>query len=310
MSGEDNIDGIAHNDTTDRSTDVGFPKLYLGQTQSSGGYGVRATQNMPFEIITPICHNMTVTGTTIGAEIRTISGVSLSGDEIPWIEQGWESVTIGESNYLTTPRQIGSKVNEDERLDNIEGNKSFQMRLTLGTTDPRLSPVLDAQRVSTILTSNRVNDVISNYATDDRVKTIDNDPTGCQYITKEISIENAATSLKILLAGHIHADADIRAFYAIGNRTGFEPIFTPFPGFENLNSRGKVINSADNNGQSDAFVPKTNQYGFGDAVSFSDYTFTADDLPSFRYYRIKLLLVSSDQVYVPRVKDLRVMALA
>ncbi len=297
-------------DTTDRSTDVGFPKLYLGQTQSSGGYGVRATQNMPFEIITPICHNMTVTGTTIGAEIRTISGVSLSGDEIPWIEQGWESITVGESNYLTTPRQIGSKVNEDERLDNIEGNKSFQMRLTLGTTDPRLTPVLDAQRVSTILTSNRVNDVVSNYATDDRVKTIDNDPTGCQYITKEISIENAATSIKILLAGHIHADADIKAFYAIGNRTGFEPIFTPFPGFENLNSRGKVINSADNNGQSDAFVPKTNQYGFGDAVSFSDYTFTADDLPSFRYYRIKLLLISSDQVYVPRVKDLRVMALA
>ena len=96
----------------------------------------------------------------------------------------------------------------------------------------------------------------------------------------------------------------------IGNRTGFEPIFTPFPGYENLNSRGKVINPADNNGQSDAFVPKTNQYGFGDAVTFSDYTFTADDLPSFRYYRIKLLLVSSDQVYVPRVKDLRVMALA
>ena len=153
-----------------------------------------------------------------------------------------ESVTIGESNYLTSPRAIYSKVNEDDRLDNFEGNKSMQMRLTLGTTDPRLSPVLDAQRVSTILTSNRVNDVVSNYATDDRVKTLDNDPTGCQYITKEISIENAATSIKILLAGHIHADADIRAFYAIGNRTGFEPIFTPFPGFENLNSRGKVIN--------------------------------------------------------------------
>ena len=72
----------------------------------------------------------------------------------------------------------------------------------------------------------------------------------------------------------------------------------------------QVINSANNNGQSDSFVPKTNQYGFGDAVQFSDYTFTADDLPAFRYYRIKILLISSDQCYVPRVKDLRVMALA
>jgi len=310
MSGEDNIDGIAHNDTVDRSTDVGFPKLFLGQNQTAGGYQVRATQNMQFQIITPICHNMTVTGTSIGAEIRTTSATSLSGDEIPYIDQGFESVTVGESNYLTSPRAIYSKVNEDNRLDNFEGNKSMQMRLTLITTDTKLSPVLDAQRVSTILTSNRVNDVITNYATDDRVKTMNNDPTGCQYITKEISIENAATSLKILLAGHIHSDADIRAFYAIGDRTGFEPIFTPFPGFENLNNRGQVINAANNNGQSDAFVPKTNQYGFGDAVQFSDYTFTADDLPAFRYYRIKLLLVSSDQCYVPRVKDLRVMALA
>jgi len=253
---------------------------------------------------------MTVTGTTLGAEIRTTSATSLSGDEIPYIDQGWESVTIGESNFLTSPRAVYSKVNEDDRLENFEGNKSMQMRITLGTTDPRLSPVLDAQRVSTILTSNRVSDVVSNYATDSRVKTMKEDPTGCQYITKEISLENAATSIKILLAGHVHADADIRAFYSIGDRTGFQPIFTPFPGFDNLNNRGQVINAANNNGQSDAFVPKTNQYGFGDAVQFSDYTFTADDLPAFRYYRIKLLLISSDQVYVPRVKDLRVMALA
>ena len=265
---------------------------------------------MQFQIITPICHNMTVTGTSIGAEIRTTSATSLSGDEIPYIDQGFESVTIGESNYMTSPRAVYSKVNEDDRLDNFEGNKSMQMRLTLITTDPRLSPVLDAQRVSTILTNNRVNDVVSNYATDSRVKTMNEDPTGCQYITKEISLENAATSIKILLGGHIHADSDIRCFYAIGDRTGFQPIFTPFPGFENLNNKGQVINSANNNGQSDTFVPKTNQYGFGDSVQFSDYTFTADDLPAFRYYRIKILLISSDQCYVPRVKDLRVMALA
>ena len=73
------------------------------------------------------------------------------------------------------------------------------------------------------------------------------DPTGCQYITKEISLENAATSIKILLAGHVHADADIRAFYSIGDKTGFQPIFTPFPGFDNINNRGQVINAANNN---------------------------------------------------------------
>ena len=45
-------------------------------------------------------------------------------------------------------------------------------------------------------------------------------------------------------------------------------------------------------------------------VEFRDYTFTADQLPSFRSYRIKIVLTSTSQVYVPRMKDLRVIALA
>ena len=123
-------------------------------------------------------------------------------------------------------------------------------------------------------------------------------------------MENPATSIKIILAGHVHTDANIRAFYAIGDKQSFEPIFTPFPGFNNLNNRGEVINAQDSDGLPDKFVPKINDYGFIETANFSDYNFTADNLPAFRYYRIKLLLTGDSQVYVPRVKDLRVMALA
>ena len=310
MTGENNIDGLAHNDTTDRSTDVGFPKLYSNNTKSGGGYNIKATQNMPFEVIVPVAHNMTVTGTTIGAELRTTSASGIENTHIPYIDQGFESVTIGETNYMSSPRAIYSKVNEDEKLDNNVGNKSLQMRVTLGTVDTRLSPVIDSQRVSVITTSNRVNNIISNYATDDRVKSVFDDPTACQYISKEIRLENPATSIKILLAGHIHVDANVRAFYAISDKQGFEPIWTPFPGFNNLNSRGEIINPEDSDGQSDKFIPKVNDYTFVGSAIFSDYTFTADSLPAFRYYRTKVLLTSNDQVYVPRIKDLRVMALA
>ena len=297
-------------DATDRSTDIGFPKLYFNETKSCGGFEIKASQNMPFELITPIIHNMTVTGTTIGAEIRTTSAPGISDSDIPYIDKGFEPITIGETNYLDSPRAIYSKVNEDERLDEVEGNKSMQIRVSLGTVDPRLSPVIDAQRICTILTSNRINDVVTNFATDLRVKTLTDDPTACQYISKEIALENPASSIKILLAAHIHPSSNVRAFYAIGDKEGFEPIFTPFPGFDNLNSRGEVVNFQDNDGQSDKFVPKTNEYGFEETTSFNDYTFTADSLPAFRYYRIKLLLTGTSQVYVPRIKDLRVMALA
>ena len=294
----------------DRSNDVGFPKLYLNQTKSCGGYETKATQNMPFEIITPIVQNVTTTGTTLGCEVRTTSAASISGDETPYLDEGFESISIGEPNYLDTPRAVYSKINEDEKLDQVEGNKSLQMRLTLATTDNKVSPVIDAQRVSTILTNNRVNSVVSNYATDSRVKSITDDPTACQYITKELQLENAATSIKIILSGHTNPDAKIRAFYAVGNDAGFEPIFTPFPGYSNLNSRGEIITAQNSDGLSDSLVIPSSQYGFGDNAAFKEYTFTADTLPSFRYYRIKLLLTSTSQVFVPKVKDLRVMALA
>ena len=310
LIGEDNIDSIKNSSTTDRRTDVGFPKLYFNQTKSCGGYDIKATQNMSFEAINPIIHNMTVTGTTIGAEVRTVSASGISNNEIPYVDQGFESITIGETNYLTSSRAIYSKVNEDERLDNIEGNKSMQIRVSLNTTNTKLTPVLDAQRVSTILVSNRVDNVVDNYATDRRVKTMLEDPTACQYISKEIKLENPATSIKIVLAAHLHTDSNVRAFYAIGDKQSFEPIFTPFPGFNNLNTRGEVINAQDSDGLPDKFVPKINDYGFIETANFSDYNFTADNLPAFRYYRIKLLLTGDSQVYVPRVKDLRVMALA
>ena len=266
---------------------------------------------MPFEVITPQVHSLTTQGTSLTAELRTTTSKSMSGSEIPWIDNGFEAIALNESNYLNSPRMIASKVNEDAKLTTLPGNKSMQMRIFLNTVDSRVSPVVDSQRVNTILTNNRVNNVITNYATDDRANSAQNDPTACQYISKEINLEQNATSLKIILDAHIHKDADIRAFYAISDRPGMEPIFTPFPGYKNLNQRGQIIQSENSDGLPDKIIEKANDYSFdSNILSFREYTFTEDDLPSFRTYRIKLIMTSNSQVYVPRVKDLRVMALA
>jgi hypothetical protein len=298
-------------DGVDRSFDNGYPVLYTNQTKSTGGYNIRATQNMPFEIITPLVQNLTVQGTSLSAEARTITGKSLSGNEIPFTDIGFEPITINAPNYLDSARIIASKVNEDNKLSNLPGNKSMNMRLTLGTTDTRLSPVLDTQRISTILTSNRVNKVIEDYATDSRVDVIDEDPSAFQYISKEITLENAASSIKIILDVHINLYSDIRAFYAISENSNFDPIFTPFPGWNNLDQRGQIINFEDSNGLSDKFISPSNSVGFtSPELEYREYVFTTDQLPPFRSYRIKLVLTSTNQVYVPRVKNLRVIALA
>jgi hypothetical protein len=294
-----------------RSTSSGYPILYANQTKSTGGYNTRATQNMPFEIITPLVQNVTVQGTSLSAEVRTVTGSSISGTEIAFTDAGFEPITINAPNYLDSTRIIASKVNENSKLTNLPGNKSMNMRLTLGTVNTRLSPVLDTQRISAILTSNRVNSVITNYATDPRVDSIDEDPSAFQYISKEINLENSASSIKIILDAHINLYSDIRAFYAISESSNFNPIFIPFPGYTNINTKGEIINIEDSDGSSDNFVSLSNSIGFtSPELDYKERTFTENELPQFRSYRIKLVMTSTNQVYVPRVKNLRVITLA
>lgn len=295
----------------DRTTGIGYSNLYQNQTKSAGGYALKATQNIPYEIVTPIVQNLTVQGTSLSSEIRTVTNSSISGNEIPFIDSGFESISINQPNYLSSPRLICSKVNESNNLSNIEGNKSFNMRLLLGTTNTYLSPVIDTQRISTILTSNRINKVIENYAEDNRVNSISDDPTAFQYVSKEINLENPSTSIKILLNGYVNSYCDIRAFYSISDNSGFTPIFTPFPGYNNLDSKSQIISFENSDGLPDSFVTSSISLGFDSAeLDYKEYTFTADNLPSFRNYRIKIIATSTNQVYIPRIKDLRVISLA
>ena len=82
-------------------------------------------------------------------------------------------------------------------------------------------------------------------------------------------------------------------------------------GFANLNNLGQTINPSLNDGTSDAFVPKTDVLSSLEEPSlFKDYEFTVDNLPPFRYFSIKLVGSSTNQAYPPKLKDLRVIALA
>jgi len=296
-----------------RSTGESFPILYTDRTQTAGGINATATQNIPFEIINPQLQTLTVPGTNVSAQVRTISGASLDGSETGYLEQTSETVAIGENNLLSTPRIIASKINETNKLSALPGNKSMNMQINLSSVSSKLSPVIDSQRISAIFVSNRVNAPIgiNSYTTDNRVNSIFDDPNAFQYLSKEIALENPASSVKIIANVYLNDSCDIRAFYAIGDNENFEPVYRPFPGYNNLNEKGEVIDPADNDGRPDVFVaPTNNVLSTPDSSDFKERIFTATDVPSFRYYRIKLVMTSTNQVYVPRVKDLRVLALA
>jgi hypothetical protein len=294
-----------------RSTGASFPILYMGQTKSAGGDNVTATQNIPFEIFNPQIQNLTLPGTDLTSQVRTVTGASLDGNEIPYVDKGFEDITIGQNNYMSTPRIVASNINQTNNLSTLPGNKSLNMRVNLSTTDPKLSPIIDTQRMSVIFSSNRVNAPISNYVTDNRVNSAFDDPNAFQYLSKEFQLENSATTLKIISDAYINTDADIRAFYAISNSAGTDPVYMPFPGYDNLDGNDQIIDVADNDGRSDTFVfPSTNEEILTPSNEFKEYAFSINDLPSFKFYRIKLVMTSTSQSYPPRMRNLRVLALA
>jgi hypothetical protein len=293
-------------DGIDRSVQTSLPKLYINESKSTGGSNISASENMQFELIQPLIPNTTVTGTSISGVIRTTKGTSISGNEPSFVDAGFEPISIYENNFLDSPRIVCSDVNE---VNNLSGQKSFNLRINLSSTDRLLSPTIDARASSITLVTNRINSVIDDYAQDNRVNSPIDDPTAFKYITKEVQLETSSTSIKILLDAYITSSSNIRAFYAISDNPNFSPIFIPFPGYLNLNQRKEVINFEDSDGLPDDYIAPSTILSL-DRVSFREYTFTANNLPSFRYYRIKLIGTSSNQVHVPRVKNLRVIALA
>ena len=83
---------IINDNNDDRSDNIGYPKLYANQTKSTGDIILKASQNIPFEIITPMVENVTVNGTSLTGQVRTTTSQSLSGNEIPFVDAGFETV--------------------------------------------------------------------------------------------------------------------------------------------------------------------------------------------------------------------------
>lgn len=295
----------------DRTSSGSFIPLYTNITKSTGGQVVNATQNIQFEIVRPVVQTMTVNQTNITSQIRTISGRSVSGSESSFEDKGVESISLVENNYFNSPRLIASKVNENTLLGNLEGNKSLRLTFGLETSNPKVSPVIDLDRVGLILSSNRVNQPIESYITDFRTSTLQDDPNAFVYSTKPIELEIPANSIKIIVAAYVNQFSDIRAFYSITNDPLNEEVFYPFPGYKNLNNLRQVIDISQSDGSSDLRVPKTDILSVsGEPQVFRDYEFSIDNLETFRYFSVKLVGTSTNQAYPPRFRDLRVIALA
>jgi len=99
--------------------------------------------------------------------------------------------------------------------------------------------------------------------------------------------------------------------FAILKDVNEKPIYYPFPGNGNISGDGRTLNISNNNGRPDLPLKLTSKLGFqSEELTFIDYEFTINNLESFKYFSIKLIGASTSQTYPPRLRDLRIIALA
>jgi len=295
----------------DRDSDPLVQKLYIKNSKSSGGEIVNASQNIQYESMRPIVQTLVLPETNVTAKLKSITGTSVDGNEVSFLESPIVDITLDETNYFTEPKLITSTVNETVHNTNLIANKSLELEMSLSSGDNRISPVIDLDRVGVILTTNRVNAPITDYVNDPRTSSLNSDPNEFIYCNLPVELENPATSIKLLLSAHVNTFNDIRAFYSISNSLDGEPIYYPFPGYNNLDINDNIIDISLSDGLPDKKVTKSDVLSSNtNDVTFSDYVFTADDLPEFKYFSIKIIGSSTSQSNPPRIKDLRVIALA
>jgi len=296
-----------NSDGEDRDSGT-LPNRFFSTTKRGGGSNITASQNVQFETITPNVQNITPNGTSLAARVRTISATSVDGTETSFVDQGFESITIDDQNHFETPRMVASKVNEDRQLSDLPGNKSMTFEALLSSDNANVSPVIDLDRVSVILTTNRLNSPVTSFASDSRVNQTGQDPCASTYVSKLITLTNPATTLKVMFASQRRNSSDIRVFFKTitegSTESSLDRDFELFPGFDNLDQFGNIINKSNNSGKPDDNV--TPSIG----LEFKDYEFTIDQLSPFTKFQIKIDIVGTNQAQPPLIKDLRGIALA
>jgi hypothetical protein len=305
-------------DTSDTDFDnVGIgsnrPDLYFSKTEQLGMSGTVITNNIQYESLNPKISTIIPAQTNIVTKVRTFTGSSVGGNEVPFIDRGFEEISLNSINYFNEPKLICSPVNESRFITESPGNRSFTMQFDMTTSDSRVSPVIDTIGVSVDLTTNLLNNPIgiqtaSNYANDDRVRSLYGDPHTAVYVSKPIMLKLPANSIKVLLSASRNNTNDVRVLYKLirADSGQSDGNYELFPGYSNYRIDGqgikRVIDPSLNDGSEDNFITQSQDR------SFKDYEYSVDDLPDFIGFVIKIVMAGTNQATPPLVRQLRAIA--
>ena len=267
-------------------------------TGNSGGTAVYATENKTINVLQPSVSIVQFPDTRTDWGIRLTTSQSLAGTEAAYTLDGSNDYrpAILNDNYITDrPYMIASTINETDKLG---GDRSFWLRGILTTEADNVSPMIDLERMSAICIANRIDNpqVVGGGASGkNEVKDYVSElaPVGAsslaRYITRKITLDQAATALKIIFSANRPDGSILETYYKV-QAPGSDQKFEELPW---VVATGEVI-------------PLTTE----NTTTFKDYEYLNEGLTPFTLVAIKVVLKSQNSSRVPRIRDFRVIALA
>ena len=259
-----------------------------------GGSAVTATQNRLYDVLNLNISTMTVPGTNISYSIRPTTGRSVHGSETEFsltAASSAEPVVANDNIYFTAPQMVASTINETNEMS---GSKSLFVTCTLTTTNTKVSPIIDLQRVSAFTIQNRLNQPTSGN-TVDFVSCEQNTGTSCssKYITKPIVLENISSALDVRLTQNVRATSNVEVYY---RTTSSEEV-------RNIDDLSWIPFNTD--GSEDTTVTPAE-----DNNTYKEYKYSATGINDFTAFQIKIVMKGTNSAYPPIIRDMRGIALA
>lgn len=273
-------------------------------TLIGGGSNIVVEQQAVFDEFYPVVQSLVPEQTTITATAAFTSAASYGGSSNSYgrnsgltsgtrAKGSFGAITLNDVNLNTSPKVIMTSTNETKYLSS---EKSATVKLNLTTTDTKVSPVIDLERVSLILTENVIDNQDSASSVNAPLNYVaETDPTdgtvAAKHITKQVTLQETAVGLKILLGANRPSEASIEVYYKTGT------------------SEDVLDDIAWTQVSAEVNLPADN-----DRVTFREYEYLAGGiggtLPAFTTYQVKVVMKSTNSSRPPKIRDLRVIALA
>lgn len=241
-----------------------------------GGENCISERNIYFDSIKPIIRAYAEPGTKLQTFLDTITTTGIGGNTPIGNNLKNIEIVYNKENLMQFPCNVLSNTNYSNKPSLII---YCQM---LSDTD-YLSPVIDNIGSSAILIQNKIDNLTGS---NELTQTFGDN--SAKYITKNFLLETPATSIDVRFAVDLSPLNDIFLYYRII----------------------EIGNSTDINSVSWNLLPPNNPIPKIDDNNFTDTTYQISHLNTFTQFQVKIVMKSLDSTSIPKIKDLRIIALA